>query len=94
MTLSELKNRYQLSNIELAKAIMRDQTYVSKLLGFKIRPSLMQALVIKKVTNGLVLPHELVLKHDLVEYFKLRQGKFSSDFPHLFPHLFLGGQII
>jgi DNA-binding transcriptional regulator YdaS (Cro superfamily) len=85
MKLIELKYHYQLSNIELAKAIMREPTYVSKLLAFKVCPSLMQALVINKVTKGLVAPHELIQEADLKEYFKRRQKLFSAEYPHWFP---------
>jgi DNA-binding transcriptional regulator YdaS (Cro superfamily) len=89
MKLSELKSTYDLTNIDLAKAIMREPSYVSKLLSHKIQPSLMMALVINQVTKGLVTPAELVRREDFVEYFRKRQEAFSAEYPHWF----LGGRV-
>jgi hypothetical protein len=90
MQLIDLKQKYQLTNVDLAKAIMREPTYISKLIRFKIQPSLMMSLVIHQVTKGLVAPHDLVLREDFVEYFKKRQEVFSTEYPHWF----LGGEVI
>lgn len=84
MTLTELKERYDLSNIDLSKAIMRDPTYISKVVNMKLIPSLMMSLLIKQVTKGLVQPHDLIRQDDFINYFKHRQKVFSQKFGHLF----------
>jgi hypothetical protein len=85
MNLLEFKEKYGLLNVEIAKAIMRDEPYISKVMRHKICPSLMMALVIERVTKGLVQPRDLVPKEKFIKYFKKQQQVALRKFPEWYP---------